>query len=123
MIQIARHAAAILVCVKLHNKPDWRSFVGWWWGGERLELWVGANEGEVFGSQTLEVFWTKMLGVLYVGWEVLLRCKTGLLILTDARDEVFLRKPHNMTFHMQIISQTFMKSSINLNAIMYGGEG
>ena len=111
MIQIARHAAAILVCVKLHNKPDWRSFVGWWWGGERLELWVGANEGEVFGSQTLEVFWTNMLGVLYVGWEVLLRCKTGLLILTDARDEVFLRKPHNDFSHANNKSDVYKKLS------------
>lgn len=45
MIQIALHAAAILVCVKLHNNTDWRTFWGWgWWDGKRLELLVGADE-------------------------------------------------------------------------------
>ena len=57
MIQTSLHAAAILVCVKEHNKLDWRTFLG---GGraERLTPWVGGGrrEGGVLGWRSLEVW-------------------------------------------------------------------
>lgn len=50
MLQIVLHAAAILVCVKRHNKPGWRTCLSGGGGGggpgEKLRLWVGADEGE-----------------------------------------------------------------------------
>lgn len=33
MLQIVLHAAAILVCVKRHNKPGWRTCLGGGDGG------------------------------------------------------------------------------------------
>ena len=56
VLQIVLHAAAILVCVKRHNKPGWGTCLGgWWWGREKkLRLWVVADVGEVVGSQS---FW------------------------------------------------------------------
>lgn len=41
MLQIALHAAAILVGVKRHNKPGWRTCSGVAELGEELGLWVG----------------------------------------------------------------------------------
>lgn len=57
MLQIVLHAAAILVCVKQHNKPGWRTCLGGGDGGgggqgEKLRLWAGAGEGEAADSQS-----------------------------------------------------------------------
>lgn len=70
VIQIALHAAAILVCVKLHNNTDWRTFWGWgWWDGKRLELLVGADERGLwltnFGGVMDKKVWESFI---YVVW-------------------------------------------------------
>lgn len=50
MLQIVLHAAAILVCVKRHNKPGWRTCLG---GGGGVEI-LGGGEGE---AKSFEVLW------------------------------------------------------------------
>lgn len=38
MLQIALHAAAILVLMKQHNKPGWRTCLGGGAGGRKAEV-------------------------------------------------------------------------------------
>lgn len=53
MLQIVLHAAAILVCVKRHNKPGCRTCLGGGGAEEKPRLWVGTDGGGgVGGSQS-----------------------------------------------------------------------
>lgn len=46
MLQIVLHAAAILVCVKRHNKPGWRTCLGGGCGAEReVGIFFGGGGG------------------------------------------------------------------------------
>lgn len=50
VLQIVLYAAAILVCVKQHNKPGWRTCSsgaggGGGGAGKKLRLWVVADVG------------------------------------------------------------------------------
>lgn len=56
MLQIVLHAAAILVCVKRHNKPGWRTCLGGGCGAEReVGIFWGGVEEEDGGLKVLGV--------------------------------------------------------------------
>lgn len=82
VLQIVLHAAAILVCVKRHNKPGWRTCLGGGGGaGRKVEVVGGGWCGRGCGLAKLsEVFRTKKLRTFLFFFsmgscEILLRCK------------------------------------------------
>lgn len=98
VLQIVLHAAAILVCVKRHNKPGWRTCLGGGGGaGREVEVvgggWCGwgcglANFLRCFEQRNCELFF-----FLPTGWcEILLRCNSPLLTNDKERIRRSLQK-------------------------------
>lgn len=89
VLQIVLHAAAILVCVKQHNKPGWRTCLGGGGGGGGAERKVEVVGGGWCGwGAGLQSFWgvsnkeTEKFFCLF-----LLRCHSWLLMSTEEKSK------------------------------------
>lgn len=94
VLQIVLHAAAILVCVKRHNKPGWRTCLGGG-GGARRKSWDFGWEGVRGGWKFWGLLaWRRQcerfcLGVFFFIWSINAR---RAVTVTWARRGVKLRK-------------------------------
>lgn len=86
MLQIVLHAAAILVCVKRHNKPGWRTCLGGGDGGAEGKVEVvgggwggGLKVSRCFEQRNGDVIFFIVFFFYFRPCEDLLRCDSSKL--------------------------------------------